>query len=138
MADVMERTEMDMMEELPFPGAEPVQEAVKQAEEVAQEAAKAERAEISIAFAKGLCSDPFTAKDGKEYVQIKIRKRAEASGRRLSCRQTMSMRTSTARDCGQRSRRTARPRSDARRSPQKARMAGSFTAIRTKRCRTRL
>ena len=72
MADVMERTEMDMMEELPFPGAEPVQEAVKQAEEVAQEAEKAERAEISIAFAKGLCSDPFTAKDGKEYVQIKI------------------------------------------------------------------
>lgn len=65
MADVMERADVSMMEELPFPGAGPVAEAVT-------ETAKEERKEISIQFAKGLCSEPFTAKDGKEYVQIKI------------------------------------------------------------------
>ena len=61
---------------MPFPGSDPVpdtaQVAADAAEGIAQEAEKAERAEITIKFAKGLCSEPFTAKDGKEYVQIKI------------------------------------------------------------------
>ena len=70
MAEVMEKQDvMDMMEELPFPADNPVQGAVAEA---VTESAKEERKEISIQFAKGLCGEPFTAKDGKEYVQIKI------------------------------------------------------------------
>ena len=71
MAEVMEQmADVFMDEPLPFPGeGTPVAEA---AAEMAGESAKEERGELTIKFAKGLCSEPFTAKDGKEYVQIKI------------------------------------------------------------------
>ena len=76
MEGTMERATDMMHEDLPFPGSDPVQDtaqvAADAAEGIAQEAEKAERSEITIKFARGLCSEPFTAKDGKEYVQIKI------------------------------------------------------------------
>lgn len=80
MEGTMERATDMMHEDLPFPGSDPFLEAAQAAESAAQEAvpevaaegAGSTREEISIQFAKGLCGEPFTAKDGKEYVQIKI------------------------------------------------------------------
>ena len=71
MAEVMEQaTDVFMDEALPFPGDNtPVADAAAKA---VGEPAQEERGELTIKFAKGLCSEPFTAKDGKEYVQIKI------------------------------------------------------------------
>ena len=71
MAEVMEQAvDVFMDEPLPFPGEGTT--VAETAAEVAGDSAKEERGEITIKFAKGLCSEPFTAKDGKEYVQIKI------------------------------------------------------------------
>lgn len=67
--------------------------------------------EISIKFGKGL-AEPFTGKDGKEYMKILIPnadKEIILPGHLLSFRQRASMRTNTERASGQRSLRMARP-----------------------------
>ena len=75
MAEVMEQAaDVFMDEALSFPADDtPVADAAKDVtQEVTGESAQEERGELTIKFAKGLCGEPFTAKDGKEYVQIKI------------------------------------------------------------------
>ena len=93
--------------------------------------------EITIKFAKGLCSDPFTSKEGKEFVRSRTAIRPTMiRGRSLFWKANRSMRTSTAKAFGRRSRQMATPRCQGPFLPDRMRTAGTSGIQRNGRFRT--